>query len=353
MDSKRERRRIQGIERNTLRAECLRQHLRATQSNGPRLAINDQRTGARRPQGFARGQRFLPSISAVGADIRTPIGQKHQQSRGTGLQEPCRVKERTREWCPSARGHVFESLLDAGDMTRKWEDEIGALGAKRHEGDLVASLIAGCQQSQRGALCHFQSAMRCHRTAGIHQKQNVAETRTTALMLHEIGSGERHSLLADASPTLRRRSESFCNSQGASVLEGDCADDALGRQRFCAAPTGSVAINKIRHQANRTTIWGRRCDLQSRNLRLLLPGRRRRFRAIRWGTILSRWTEVRCGTRLTLRTLLSRSMHQGQFGGLTDMFLVDLGRGLPRRQGTCGLDDGEITSNAIQMMFHR
>ena len=46
-------------------------------------------------------------------------------------------------------------------------------------------------------------------------------------------------------------------------------------------------------------------------------------------------------------------MRQRQLSGTMDMFVADLGLGLPRRQRACGFDDCQITSNSIQLMFDR
>ena len=160
-----------------------------------RLAIDDERSGAGRLQRNARRERLFPGIAALGADIGAPIREQHQQRRLPGVQQAGGIQQRSRERCSAARGHFDQCLFDACDMPRKGQNEIRALGAKYHQRDLVAILIARGQQTQRRAFRHLQSALGRHRTAGIHQKQDVAAPGTAPLMLLEIGGGQRHSPL--------------------------------------------------------------------------------------------------------------------------------------------------------------
>jgi hypothetical protein len=46
-------------------------------------------------------------------------------------------------------------------------------------------------------------------------------------------------------------------------------------------------------------------------------------------------------------------MRQRQLSGTMDMFVADLGLGLPRRQRARRFNDRQITSNSIQLMFDR
>jgi len=151
-------------------------------------------------------------------------------------------------------------------MTRERQHEIRALGAKHHERNLVAPLIARCQQPQRRALRHFQAALRRHRSAGVHQKQHVAETGAAPIMLHEIGGGEADALLAGANPALRRSRQGLLYGQGSRVLKGHCADHALRTRGFRCAPADSLTVDRIRDQTYGTAIRPRRCELQPRTL---------------------------------------------------------------------------------------
>ena len=55
----------------------------------------------------------------------------------------------------------------------------------------------------------------------------------------------------------------------------------------------------------------------------------------------------------TLRLTLPRTVRHRQFCGAADVFLADFRRSLPGRQGTGGLDDGQIASNAVQLVLGR
>src|SRR5258708_36897833 len=85
-------------------------------------------------------------------------------------------------------------------------------------------------------------------------------------MLHEIGRGEPDAVLADANPPLRRSRQGLRYGQGSRVLERNCADYALRAQRFRTAPADSLAIDHIRYQTYRATIWNGWGHLQPRTL---------------------------------------------------------------------------------------
>jgi hypothetical protein len=176
-------------------------------------------------------------------------------------------------------------------------------------------------------------------------------------MLHEIGCGKPDALFSGANPPLGRSRQSLRYGQGTGVLKRNGADYPLRAQRFRTAPADSFAIDNIRYQTHRATIWTGWRHLQPRTLsrmrRVLHRARGVRPLVIRRRTIFIRRIEARRHARLSLGFFLARSMRQGEVSGAADMFIADLGRGLPRRQGARRLDDGEITSDPIQLVFDR
>src|SRR5258708_24735235 len=149
-------------------------------------------------------------------------------------------------------------------------------------------------------------------------------------MLHEIGRGEPDAVLADANPPLRRSRQGLRYGQGSRVLERNCADYALRAQRFRTAPADSLAIDHIRYQTYRATIWNGWGHLQPRTLggmgRALRRARCARRPAIRPGTILLPRLEARRPARTRLGFFLARSTPQGEGTGATDIFIAGLRR---------------------------
>src|SRR5258708_1030193 len=147
-------------------------------------------------------------------------------------------------------------------------------------------------------------------------------------MLHEIGRGEPDAVLADANPPLRRSRQGLRYGQGSRVLERNCADYALRAQRFRTAPAASLAIDHIRYQTYRATIWNGWGHLQPRTLggmgRALRRARCARRLAIRRGTILIRRLEARGHARMSLGFFFARSMLQGEVSGATGICIAEL-----------------------------